>query len=328
MRILWARGTPATGRSRTKLFTAADIHGSDVCFRKFINAGRFYKVDALVLGGDVTGKALVPVVRMPDGRYRVRFMGRDHQVAGAELEELERLIRFNGFYPYRCEEAEASSMRSDREVVDDAFGSAMRTQLSEWMKLADERLDGSGISCYVMPGNDDEEFVGEAIDAAQLVCNHDERVADFADYKMVGYGWSNRTPWDTPREKSEEEIEGDLRRVLSQAGDPSRVILNAHVPPYDTGLDQAPELRDDLTMVIRAGHPNMVPVGSTAVRRIIEEFQPLLALSGHIHESRGTTRIGRTVCVNPGSEYNVGRLLGAIVELNGAEVSDVQFVTG
>jgi len=179
-----------------------------------------------------------------------------------------------------------------------------------------------------MPGNDDEAFVGDAIDAAQLVQNHDERVLGLAGYRMVGYGWSNRTPWDTPREKPEEAIENDLRRVMSQAGDPSRVILNAHVPPYDTGLDLAPELRDDFTMVTRAGHPNMVPVGSIAVRRIIEDFQPLLALSGHIHESRGTTRIGRTVCVNPGSEYNVGRLLGAIVELTGAEVSDVQLVAG
>jgi Icc-related predicted phosphoesterase len=310
------------------VFTAADIHGSDVCFRKFINAGRFYKVDALVLGGDVTGKALVPVVHLPDGRYRVHFMGQDHVAEGEELEEIERLIRFNGFYPYRCEEDEAGSMHTRRETVDEAFSSAMRRQLGEWVALADERLEGTDIDCFIMPGNDDEAFVGEALDASRLVRNHDGRILDFADYRVVGYGWSNPTPWDTPREKPEEEIEGDLRTAMSQAGDPSHVILNAHVPPYDSGLDMAPELRPDFSMVTSAGHPNMIPVGSTAVRRIVEEFQPLLALSGHIHESRGTTRIGRTVCVNPGSEYNVGRLLGAIVELDGEEVSDVQLVTG
>lgn len=318
----------AAGEPVLRLFVAADIHGSEVCFRKFVNAGRFYGVDALVLAGDITGKALVPLVRQRDEVYRVTFMGRDHEVEGEELEEVERLIRFNGFYPYRCEPEEAAAMSGDASAVAGAFGSAMRRQVEGWVELADERLEDSGIACFVMPGNDDESFVPDVLDAARVVQNHDGRVLGVDGHRIAGYGWSNPTPWNTPREKPEEEIERDLRALLESAGDPDTLIFNPHVPPYDSGLDLAPELRPDLTMVMRGGQPIHVPVGSPAVRRVIEEYQPLLVLVGHIHESRGVARIGRTVCVNPGSEYNVGRLMGAIVEVGKEEVGDVQLVVG
>jgi uncharacterized protein len=71
-----------------------------------------------------------------------------------------------------------------------------------------------------------------------------------------------------------------------------------------------------------------MPVGSTAVRQIIEEVQPLLALHGHIHESRGATRIGRTVAINSGSEYNTGRIHGAVVRFDDEHVIGHQFVIG
>jgi Icc-related predicted phosphoesterase len=57
-------------------------------------------------------------------------------------------------------------------------------------------------------------------------------------------------------------------------------------------------------------------VGSKAVRRAIETYQPILSLHGHIHESRGVATIGRTVCINPGSEYPDGVLRGAIVDFD------------
>lgn len=318
----------AAGRSGLRLFVAADIHGSDICFRKFVNAAAFYGVDALVLGGDITGKALVPLVEEPDDRYRVRFMGREHVLEGDQVREIERLIRFNGFYPYRCAPQEAAALRGDNAAVIGAFEQAMRRQVEEWVQLADERLEGTGVACFVMPGNDDLDFVPGVLAKGEVLQDHDGKVLDVAGLRIVGYGWSNPTPWATPREKPEEQIEVELRELLDAAGDPGTLIFNPHVPPVDTGIDLAPELKPDFTVVTSAGRPRMVPVGSHAVRTVIEDYQPLLVLSGHIHESRGVTRIGRTICVNPGSEYNVGRLLGAIVEIGDKEVRDVQLVTG
>src|SRR6266568_2674048 len=63
---------------RTTIFFATDIHGSERCFIKFINAAKFYQADVLILGGDITGKAMVPIVRQANGasiRYRATFLG-------------------------------------------------------------------------------------------------------------------------------------------------------------------------------------------------------------------------------------------------------------
>jgi Icc-related predicted phosphoesterase len=97
------------------------------------------------------------------------------------------------------------------------------------------------------------------------------------------------------------------------------------VPPYGTRIDDAPEIREDLSLVGGAS-ATMVPVGSTAVRRVLERHAPMLGLHGHIHESRGSARLGPTVCLNPGSDYNTGILKGVIVRLRGSDVEDVQFV--
>ncbi|HVM20841.1 MAG TPA: hypothetical protein VM307_12850 [Egibacteraceae bacterium] len=324
---VFRRAKRATG-GRYRIFVAADIHGSDVCWRKFVNAGRFYGVDAVVLAGDLTGKALVPVVAQPDGRHRLRFMGRDEVLEGDQLDEAERLVRFNGFYPYRCDPEELATLREDPDTVTAAFEKAMRSQLESWIAFAEERLAGTGIRAFVMAGNDDPDFVDDLLDAAPGLENQDGRIIDVEGYQIIGQGWSNHTPWDTPREKPEEELSKDLRVLLDEVDDVRRVILNPHAPPHDTGLDLAPELDDDLAMVTRSGQPNLVPVGSTGVREVIDEYQPLVSLSGHIHESKGVVHLGDTVCVNPGSEYNVGRLLGALVELRGPEVGNVQLVTG
>lgn len=311
-----------------RLFVAADIHGSEVCFRKFVNAARFYGANVLVLGGDLTGKALVPLVHEGGGRYRLTFMGRMRVVESEDLQEIEHLIRFNGYYPYRCEPEEADLLVGSGDAVREAFAVTMREQLGEWVRLADERLADSGIACLVMPGNDDEAFVPEILSTSESLQNHDGRTIEVNGHRIAGYGWSNPTPWKTPREKPEEQIQRDLRRLLESSGDPETLIFNPHVPPYDTGLDLAPQLRPDFTMVTRAGQPVHVPVGSHAVRQVVEEFQPFLVLSGHIHESRGRARLGRSICVNPGSEYNAGRLLGALIELGEKEVRNVQFVAG
>jgi Icc-related predicted phosphoesterase len=329
MSFMRRRRSAAAGvTQRLSIFVAADIHGSQVCWVKFLNAGRFYGVDVVVLAGDITGKGLVPIVREPRGGFRVKFMGREQIVSAGDIGKIEESITFNGFYPYRCDPDEVEEMHGNPGAVSHAFGSAMREQLESWMALAEERLTGTGIRAFVMPGNDDQEFVSEILNESTVIENQDGRVIEVGGYWLVGQGWSNPTPWDTPREKPEAELASELRQLLAQVDEPELTILNPHVPPFDTGIDFAPELRSDLSMVTRGGQPNMVPVGSVGVREVIDEYQPLISLSGHIHESKGSVRVGRSTCVNPGSEYNVGRLLGALVELQGREVKNVQLVTG
>lgn len=309
------------------IFYAGDIHGSEKCFRKFVNAAKFYKVDALILGGDISGKALVPLIENDDGTVRAHFLGADHVLRDeAEVEALEQAIRFNGFYPFRIRETRLCELAADDESRQTYFDQIMSDELRRWINLADERLGDQGTRCLIMPGNDDETFTGSVIDEAEYVANPDLRVTEAGPFQVLSVGYSNITPWKSPREMTEEELDATIQR-LEQDLDPSLpLVLNVHVPPYDTGLDLAPQLREDLS-IVGGSNPQMVPVGSLAVREAIDRLQPVVSLHGHIHESRGSVRLGRSVAINPGSEYNSGVLRGVIVRLRQDEVVGVQFVS-
>jgi Icc-related predicted phosphoesterase len=145
---------------------------------------------------------------------------------------------------------------------------------------------------------------------------------------MVSSSYANPTPWRSPRELPDSELYKRLKAVVETLEAPERAIFNLHAPPFDSGLDLAFEVADDLSLVTKGGRPVLKAVGSEAVRQIIEEYQPLLALHGHIHESRGAVRIGRTLCINPGSRYNTGRIDGVLVTLTPEVVVGHQFVVG
>ena len=311
---------------RYSVFYVADLHGSEKCFRKFVNAGKFYGVDAVVLGGDVTGKALVPLVRLDDGSFEARFLGRT-EIARDEMEltTVEGQIRFNGFYPFRTDADELALLAADPMRREAHFEAVISAAVRQWVDLADERLEGTGISCLVMPGNDDGAFVGEILSEGRNLINPEGRTIELGPYQVLSYGWSNITPWNSPRELPEDELQSRIEALTKQLEPDRPVIYNLHVPPYGTRIDDAPEIRKDLSLV-GGSNATMVPVGSTAVRRVIESDAPMLGLHGHIHESRGSARLGPTVCINPGSDYNTGILKGVIVRLRGSEVEDVQFV--
>jgi Icc-related predicted phosphoesterase len=311
-----------------KIFYAADIHGSETCFRKFLKAADFYDVDVLVLGGDLTGKALVPVVRGTGGTWKAKFLGRTAEARDeGELEALEAQIRFNGFYPYRCDPDELNQLETDPKRRAARFDQVMREDIFRWMGIAEDRLRESPVRCLMMPGNDDGDYVAEALEASERVENAEERIVEVQGFLFLSLGYSNITPWHTPRELSEEEL-GARISPLVEALDPSLPwIFNLHVPPYDTRIDDAPELDETLRLIGGSG-ARMVPVGSHAVRAAIEEQQPLLSLHGHIHESRGLARLGKTQAINPGSEYNVGVLRGVIVAVEPNRVVGHQFVGG
>jgi Icc-related predicted phosphoesterase len=320
---------PFWRRSKTRpyrLFFVADLHGSEKCFRKFINAGTHYEVDALILGGDVTGKALVPIVRRGDGSYEARLLGRTEVMRDeSEVERIERQIRFNGFYPFRSDPDEIAALERDPALRAKHFEEVISRDIRRWIELADERLAGTEIECIVIPGNDDEPFVGELLATAQRVRNPEGEVIELGPYQLLSYGWSNITPWHSPRELEEDVLEERIEEIAAKLEPEGPAIFNLHVPPFGTGIDDAPEIRGDLSLV-GGSSAAMVPVGSHAVRRVIERHQPMLGLHGHIHESRGRARLGRSVCLNPGSDYNTGILKGVIVSLVGVQVSDAQFV--
>jgi Icc-related predicted phosphoesterase len=303
----------------TRVFFATDIHGSETCWRKFLNSGKHYEAKVMVLGGDMTGKALVPIVEEGKGRWHATLLENRREFESEdEVKEFEESVMRRGYYPFRTDPDQMSELSASEELRDKLFHKEMLGTVERWMRMADEKLDGTGIDCFVSPGNDDQFEVDEIISNAKRVRLAEGKVVEFGNFQMVSTGWSNRTPWDTYREEDEDDLAERLRKMTSQVtAPPEKTIYNFHCPPYGSGLDDAPEI--DENMRPKHGGRSLVPAGSKAVREAIEEGQPTLSLHGHIHEAKGNTRIGNTLCINPGSSYEQGQLLGAVVNLDGGK---------
>jgi uncharacterized protein len=314
---------------RTRLYFATDLHGSSKCFRKFLNAGPTYGADALVLGADLGGKAIQGIVRGTGGRWHARFVGTDHDVSeGPELEALERLIEDHGYYPYRAEPGELEA-RQAAGTLEALFVELMADRLRGWMALADERLRPKRIPIYVMLGNDDPPQLRPILEEAGWATHVEGQVIALdEDHELISWGFSNLTPFHSHREQTETELADSIVAMVSRLRDPARAVFNFHVPPIASGLDEAPVIDNTLTVQQSLGQVRFAPVGSTAVRSIIESTQPMLSLHGHIHESAGIRRIGRTIAINPGSDYVTGALNGALVTLERDKVATHQLVRG
>jgi Icc-related predicted phosphoesterase len=312
-----------------KIFFATDIHGSDLCWKKFVNAAKFFGCQVLVMGGDMTGKMLVPIVDHGDGRYSTMFAGQQRAVGARDLAALRKLVADSGYYPYETTPAEIDTLTQDRDAVDRLFRQKMIETLERWRAIAEERLAGTDVICLLGPANDDPLFIDEVLGRPGRVVNPDGRLIELpGGWTMITVGWSNPTPWDSPRELPEDALLARIETEVAKIPRMDRAIFNLHVPPKDSRLDTAALLNPDLSPVMRSGMPVMAGVGSSAVRTAIERHQPPIALHGHIHESRGETKIGRTVCVNPGSEYSDGVLRGAIVTLSERGLKGVQLLSG
>jgi Icc-related predicted phosphoesterase len=312
----------------TRLFFATDIHGSDICWSKFLNAGKFYGVDVLILGGDMTGKAVVPFIHQGGKKYKVTLLEQEFQITNEdELTDMVKRVRSRGYYPYLTSPEEIAELEKDPQRVNQIFLQEVLKVVQQWMELADKKLNGSGMKVYCCPGNDDMDEVDEIIRASRHVIHAEGQVIPLDDtHEMIASGWSNRTPWDTHREEDEDQLSARYEAMIARLKDPRNAVFNIHVPPYKSGLDEAPELDEHLRPKM-AGQA-LKPVGSTALRKAIEKTQPLLGLHGHIHEGRGATRIGKTLCINPGSMYEQGTLLGAIVVLGKHKIENYVLTSG
>jgi Icc-related predicted phosphoesterase len=315
--------------ARTKIFFVTDVHGSDRCFRKFINAGKFYGANVLILGGDITGKMIVPIVKQPDGTFECEYGGVNYTKSSGELENVIQNIKDSGYYPYITNRNEVEELSAKPDLVTNLFKALMRQRIEEWTKLAGERLNGSGITCYISPGNDDFFEIDEVLDRAGFVVNPEGKVVDIdGEHEMITLGFANHTPWNSPREVDEEILRKKIDGMANKVKDMNTTIFNIHVPPIGTPIDQAPKLDETLKPVISGGSIAMISAGSTAVRESIEKYQPLIGMHGHIHESRGMVKIGRTICFNPGSEYNSGVLRGLLCDLDRDSVKSYLLTSG
>ena len=305
-----------------RIFFASDLHGSTRCFRKFLNAAAFYKADWLVMGGDGAGKHLVPIVQ-EGGRWRAGFQGVEFTAETAEeVRKLEERLADHGAYSLRTDAEFVKRLDADQTLVESTLRDLIIERAWTWVELARERI-GPSTRCLMGLGNDDFDELGPIFNEGSMLCPPDG-IAELDGFWLGTAGWSNVTPWHTNREKPEPEL-ASLIASLATA-DPGRTIWNIHVPPYGSTLDTAPRLSDDLRIELVGGAPDFIPVGSTAVAAGIREFQPLLSLHGHIHESRGVVRIGSTTVVNPGSEYDQGALLGAVIRVSPGKVEQCQLV--
>ena len=315
------------------LFFATDVHGSDVCWKKFINAGKFYGAHVIILGGDMTGKAIVPIIHQGGDTWKAVLLQQEFMLHGtAEVDDMASKITSRGYYPYRTTPDEIDELMKSPERVDQIFRSEVMKRAEQWLAYADQKLEGTGMKCYVAPGNDDMFELDERIGCTKHVHLAEGEVitldADGRDggYEMISSGWSNFTPWRTFREESEADLRKRYDAMISKVRNPRRAIFNFHVPPYGSTLDEAPELTNDLKP--KDAGRSLIPVGSHAVHDLIKQCQPLLGLFGHVHEGKGAVHVGRTLCINPGSMYEQGRLLGAVVALDKDKVKSYILTTG
>lgn len=314
----------------TRVFYTSDIHGSEKCFKKFLSAGKFYKAQILIMGGDITGKMIVPIVGTGQGRYELTFLGIKHRLKKEEeLLDFEQRIRDSGYYPFRTSAGEMKELDADPEKREQLFLKLMIESVRGWMELADKKLKDQDVKCFLNTGNDDRFEIDPIIQNCGVLTMPEGRVLMLDDrHEMISTGFSNPTPWNCPRDIPEDELLEKIEKMVSEVRDMSNCIFNMHVPPYDTTIDEAPRLDKNLTPIRSgSGELMMESVGSKAVRIAIEKHQPLVGLHGHIHEGKGKSAIGKTVVLNCGSEYSEGILHGVILELENKKMK-YQFTTG
>jgi hypothetical protein len=313
---------------QTRILFATDMHGSEGAWRKFLNASAMLKVNVAICGGDLTGKMIVPIIESSGGKYSYYLMGKTYQIDSTQLEKAFKDVRGIGYYPHLTSESEYEEMRQNPAKVDEVFHKVMTTTLKNWFDIVRQKVPNE-TQVIVCPGNDDRTLVDHVIQNHKDIINAEGKVINIDDmHEMISTGWVNPSPWKTAREEEDDKLETRLEKYVSQLKDPSSAIFNFHAPPFQSKLDEAPLLDKDLNPIIQSGSIVMVPVGSKAVRKMIEKYQPLLGLHGHIHEASGSMKIGRTYCVNPGSEYAEGILRAFLIELKGNEIIRLQRIEG
>ncbi len=277
--------------SPLRIFYASDFHGSETTFRKFINAGKFYGADVLICGGDLMGKTVVPVVSGASGsRYAYLHGQRQEFTSQAEVDNFKTALGKSGSYSFDCEPDEYESLSTDKEAIEQLFNKLAIERLRSWIDVAQERLAGTATRCFLGGGNDDtDEFLEQLTDLPGDNLIYSESGIHPLDERHVvaTVGYSSPTPWNTPREKTEEEIGAAIAEIAAQLPDPSSAVFNFHVPPIDSTLDRCIKLDASVwppAPIIERGQPLFFGAGSQAGRTALENKPPVGGLHGDIHE--------------------------------------------
>jgi Icc-related predicted phosphoesterase len=305
----------------TRIIYTCDLHGSNIAWKKFINAIKIYEADVAIIGGDLTGKFLVPIYKIGENKYRAMFQGKEKIISDVEINDFIENISNTGGYALVLEKDFSRNSAELENLLKDA----MIQRAREWVKMAEESFKDSDVKFYMLPGNDDIFEVDKVIEKSNLVVNPEGRVVYIDDFhEMLSTGFTCMTPWKCPRDVADDVIKEKIEKMLAQVHDLESSIFNFHCPPYGTILDLAPHLDATLKPIVKHGQLEMIHVGSKAIFDAIKKYQPLLGLFGHIHEARGHTKIGRTLCINPGSEYSSGVLSVAVVNLENRKKGKVK----
>jgi Icc-related predicted phosphoesterase len=310
----------------TRYLFASDLHASDLAFRKFISVALQYKVNVAVTD-ELTGKFIIPAVKQKDGS--VRFQFRDETVTArtdAERQSEENKAGNVGNYVLYCTSEEYEQLKSKTGFQDELFKNLVSERLRRWAAFAEEKLKGKVDTVIMMPGNDDEAYIDDVLAESKFITNPEGKMMKLGGNEVIATGMANMTPWKCPRDVEEDVLEKLLEKLCAQVTDWKHAIMITHCPPYDTKIDKAPKLDEKFNVVYSGGAPVMIPVGSTSVRKVIEKFQPLLGLHGHLHEGKGIDHIGRTTLINSGSEYYKGLLSAALVNLEDDKVKGYMFL--
>lgn len=276
-----------------------------------------YEVDVMMLCGDLTGKMLVPLVKQEDGYYTDYFGAPKVLKTEEEVANIERILEGSGIYPFRTTWNEVRQLQDDSKKVERMTNEAIKRRMTEWIELLLREVDTRKVKALVMPGNDD------IFDVDEIIRNYEdkgiiyplEKVVEINGFEVISYDHVNPSPWDTPREASEDQIAKAVEKQISKLSNVKKAIFNFHCPPYGTQLDLAPELDKTLKPVMRGGQVN-IHVGSKAIRAALLKHKPMLGLHGHIHESTAAVSLEGVPIFNPGSEYGEGVLRGFVIELS------------
>jgi len=306
-----------------RFFFSTDVHGSDLVWRKWLNTPKQRGAQIVLFCGDLTGKSVIPIIQKKDNLWTCRVVGRNWELHSMEeVKKMQQRIADLGYYSKIMTPEEVRELQADPRKVDKLFEELMCERLRNWLNMAIETL-GKDITLYVMPGNDDEQYIDEVIkefdkeyENVIYPLGKAVEIPGLPGYEMISFDYVNPTPWNTPREDSEKGLWKRLEKLANQVSvDWDHVLCNFHCPPYNTKLDVAPKLDKNLKPVTYAGTPVYEHVGSKSVRKFHEKFQPLMGLHGHIHESYASDKIGKTIVINPGSEYMSGVLRGFIIDI-------------
>jgi len=300
-----------------RIFFTADIHNSELVFRKILSIPSLYNPDVMIISGDLTGKAIVPIIKKEDGSYICTFQGEKHVMKNEkEVKEFETKLLNKGIYPHICSKEEVVELQNDQAKLDALFKKLTVKRIEYWVRELEEKVP-ENVMVLMMPGNDDIWEIDEIISSSKRVINPLKKVVNMEyGYQIISLDYVNPTPWNTPREADENEIMKMLEKYLEKIENTGKVICNFHCPPDNTNIDLAPKLDKKLRPVYKFGELELQHVGSKSIRKFMEKYSPLLGLHGHIHEAEGYDKVGRTLVINPGSQYSAGMLKGIIVDLD------------